>query len=130
MSAGKGKKGEVRTRLSNVLRFPTNTMSPSTKYAYSVWTTVRITYLQGQNYDQHLRSTYETIRAWRSLAARHQFGGCAMYAMRREGDTYAITPAHTTGLPCSKGTRQPYRPVAPATSTESQPRANRTSVCV
>ena len=44
--------------------------------------------------------------------------------------THRMTPAQTAGLLCSKGTFQPYNPVPPAMSTDSQPSASRTSVCV
>ena len=42
---GRGGK-DRRTRLSNVFRRPTNTMSPSTKYAYSACRAVRTMYLR------------------------------------------------------------------------------------
>jgi hypothetical protein len=38
-------KRERHTRFENVLRLPTNMISPSTKYAYNVWRDVRIRYL-------------------------------------------------------------------------------------
>ena len=46
----------------------------------------------------------------------------------REGLTYKITPAHTTGLDFSKSIFQPYSPVPKATKTDDQPNASLTSV--
>lgn len=46
----------------------------------------------------------------------------------REGLTYRITPAHTTGLDFSKSIFQPYNPVPKATKTDDQPNASLTSV--
>ena len=92
------------TLLENVFRFPTKTVSPSIKYAYSVERAVRTMYLS---------YSYELKRLKRS----------------REGDAHKTRPMVTTGFDFSKSILYPYSAVPAATNTLSHPRPNRISVC-